>query len=151
MLEKLSVIPALFLALSFALTGCVGFAPAPSAIKDLGTPNVNPGAFTNVVEGSPDAVNLGVFTVPSGQVLVIRSVQIHPVSPGSGRLDVQLGQNIAGTSRAREAWNVTNSEPTVFEYPSGLVIASGSTLIIKNNSGSAGPVHVAINGYLATD
>ena len=136
---------------AFAMaSGCSSFI-LPSTIKDLGTPNINSDAFAEVVAGTPDAVNAGVYSVPAGKVLVITTVRIYPVNPGSGTLDVQLGQRIGGTDRAREHWLLPNSEPTQFDFSPGLVIASGSTLLVRNRPGSAGPVYVGISAYEADD
>jgi len=132
------------------VSGCNSFI-MPSTIKDLGTPNINSDSFAEVVASTTDAVNAGVYSVPAGKVLVIRTVRIYPVTPGSGTLDVQLGQRIGGTNRAREQWLVPNSEPTQFDFSPGLVVASGSTLLVRNRPGSVGPIYVGISAHEADD
>lgn len=119
----------------------------PSRIKDLGTTEIAPGDTEDVLEISPEAVNVGVFTVPPNKVLVITSVQIFPQNPGAGTLKVRLIQD----SRAREYWVVPNNLPTQLHIPTGLVIAPGYSLKIENYPDSAGSIRVKIVGYIARD
>lgn len=117
----------------------------PSKIKDLGTTVVNPGETKDVVEISPQGANAGVFTVPSGKVLIITTVMIFPQSPGAGTLQVRLIQN----SAARHYWVVPNNVPSQILYPTGLVIAPGYSLKMENYSTSSGSIRIIINGYIS--
>ncbi len=131
------------------LLGCNTSSLGPSDMVHLGA-TANPNETRDFYAGNPDATSAGVFTVPADGVLVIINVIIHPLSPGPGILDITMIQSDATLGdRTRQTWHVPNSQPTQFDFSPGEVISSGSKLMMKNESSSAGRVHVSFFGYVA--
>ncbi|MBA7547938.1 hypothetical protein ES705_40379 [subsurface metagenome] len=114
--------------------------------------HANPGQTQDVNGGNPDGTSAGLFTVPTGSVLVITRVIIHPTNPGTGILDITLIQsdNVL-PDRIRQTWHVPNSKPTEFDFSPGYVISAGSKLKIRNNDNSSSDVHVTLYGYMTHD
>ena len=128
------------------LTACASLV-STSEFVDLGTPDIRVGDFAEAVAALPDATNGGIYAVPSGKVLVVKTVTIYPLAPGDGTLDIQLAQRIGASDRAREQWIVPNAKPTQLDFSPGLVVAADSRLIVRNRPGSTGEVFVSILGY----
>jgi hypothetical protein len=89
------------------------------------------------------------YVVPSGQNLVITSIEFAP-SAGSGSLKMVLlnGFNI----ETYEEWDIPAGAITALQYPTGLVIGSGASPIIVPNSGSTtAAFNVYLHGYLTAN
>lgn len=92
------------------------------------------------------------YTVPSGENLVITSIQFDPGEPASGLLFVQL---LADGGNQAVTWPVSNASVSQLQFPgSGIVYGGGSTLAINmlasvNAVASASDVLVVeLHGYL---
>ncbi|MCK4793311.1 MAG: hypothetical protein KAV87_56805 [Desulfobacteraceae bacterium] len=123
----------------------------PSQMVSLGARS-DPGETQEVRSGNPDGTGGGVFTVPTEKVLVITKVVIRPYTLQAGTLDITLIQSDTQLGdRIRQTWWVSNSQPTQFDYSPGYVVSSGSKLMIRNDTGSSGEVHVSLYGYIESD
>jgi hypothetical protein len=112
------------------------------------------GAWVGVVNpltaSSPTGENLGPYTVPAGQMLVITDIECMPTSITTSYSTLGIVQS--GISR--DAWQVSNAKPTTqLVFPSGIVIASGQQLQTTVFSGQGNPVQqsVVVRGYLTTN
>jgi hypothetical protein len=75
----------------------------------------------------PDGSSGGFYVVPSGHQLVITTVQINTTDGISPQLS---GQG----SATRGSWTLNAAGSFQFQYPSGIVFSSGSTLLVVPQS-----------------
>jgi hypothetical protein len=121
----------------------------PTATKRLGVRSLSPGTTTEVVEVKNGADDSNKFTVPANNVLVISSAKVVPEKPGPGTVSVTLWYVESGNrTNVVEYWVGPNDEPTQLDFPDGLIVASESSLVVKNDIGSNGPVRVDIDGFI---
>jgi hypothetical protein len=82
------------------------------------------------------------YIVPAGSSLVITTVQINTAGSGS----VQMNQANSSGESTRASWTFAAGGSFEFQYPSGIVLSSGSDLSV---SGVTPPFEEAIlSGYL---
>jgi len=94
----------------------------------------------------PDAtMNSSAFTVPAGQHLVISTVQLDAGSAGSTVLLQQNGITVT----SRTTWLLFAAGTYQFQYPSGIVIAPGTTNLTIPPSGGVNNGY--IYGYLTSN
>ncbi|MCF6187035.1 MAG: hypothetical protein L3J49_06105 [Desulfobulbaceae bacterium] len=117
---------------------------SPSDVLKMGTASIAPDSTSDVVEVTPQAGNAGQVTVPTGKYLVITSMSVFPVSPGTGIIEMQLIQN----SSVTDYWKLSNAEPSHLSFGPGMLIDSGYALTIKNWASSGGNIRVNLYGYL---
>jgi hypothetical protein len=89
-------------------------------------------------EGTPSA---NIYVVPAGLSFVITSVDVSPNSSESIWVNIQ-----SYTGGFYGGWTVPGTFSTEFQYPSGIVVASGVTLAVFG-AGKPGSV-VTLHGYL---
>ena len=122
-----------------------------SDIKNLGSGQLRGGESRDVTESSPEASNVGLFTVPANKNFVITTVTFIPDVPSSNVIGVVLSLADDGIATARifDTWTVPMDHQTQLQFPTGLRVAPGFHFII-GNTGPAGenPIRVRINGYL---
>ncbi len=131
--------------LSLLLAGCVSAFVKPSDMVALGEV-AGPGETKTMRIGSPEGTGGGIYTVPDGRVLVITRAIIQPMNPGSGSLDITFLQSDAAGDRIRHTWRVPRIQPTEYDFTPGEQVSAGSTLKIRNNSGSDAAVR--LYGYV---
>jgi hypothetical protein len=86
------------------------------------------------------------YPVPAGQSLVITAIDIF--DGNDTYLTTQV--EILGPTGAYGVWKVQGSASSEFQYPSGIVVPSGTTLSLNLN-GSNEPIQVILHGYLTTE
>lgn len=130
-------------------SGCA-VAPKPSDFVELGTRLIGSGAREDLQRTSPRAANLGPYTVPSDRVLVITSVKIVPDNPGPGTVKIDLLQKDPSIDAIRRFWVFPADRPTQFDIlDSGIVVAPGFALSIRDAGGSAVAFRAYVFGYEA--
>jgi hypothetical protein len=94
--------------------------------------------------------NLG-YSIPGNESLVITAVDITPSSctPTSYAGITSLAITVNGSER--KSWSVAGQAITHFAYPSGIVLAAGSTPAIVNPGGGPCTVLVELYGYLTAN
>jgi len=87
------------------------------------------------------------YTVPVGSSLVITTVQINT----TGSVSAQLSQPNAG-GLDRGLWILSAGGSFQFQYPSGIVFSTGSTLAFNGPGGSFTPFTAAyLTGYIVSN
>lgn len=86
------------------------------------------------------------YVVPAGQSLVITAIDIF----NGNDTYVTTQVEILGPTGAYGVWKVQGSASSEFQYPSGIVVPSGTTLSLNLN-GSKEPIQVILHGYLTTE
>jgi len=81
------------------------------------------------------------FSVPTGQSLVITSVEVAP--PSNAITGVSLS---SGSGGYYGSWSVAANGTTEFPLSSGIVVPSGTTLYV---SGTAVSTEISVYGYLS--
>jgi hypothetical protein len=119
----------------------------PSQIVELFTQPIVQDSSADVHKKTYTNTDAGVFTVPAGMVLIIKTMLIISGSPGSGQNLIELSQG----GVVREAWVVKNDRTTSLQLRPGLVIAPEYALSVKNNLSSAGSISVHLFGYVTHD
>jgi hypothetical protein len=92
-------------------------------------------------------IAIGIFTVPANQRLVITTIDVRPLIPEVGPLEVGLLQEnpVTFSSITRELFTLPGGPMTQFQYSaSGIVIGPGAQL---SQSGSS-VADFRIRGYL---
>jgi hypothetical protein len=84
------------------------------------------------------------FSAPAGQSFVITSVEISPWTNSSTWVNIQGTNNVAVVTGWYGGWTVAGTVTTVFQFPSGVVVGSGSYLYVSGNLASS----VILHGYL---
>jgi hypothetical protein len=91
------------------------------------------------------------YSIPGNESLVITAVDLTPSSctPAlyTGISNVAITENNA----SRKSWSVAGQAASHFTYPSGIVLAAGSTPAIFNPGGSPCTVLVELHGYLTSN
>lgn len=88
-------------------------------------------------------VGTNAFVVPAGQSFVITAIDITPYS--NTQAWINLGNYNGGWYGG---WTVPGTGTTEFQYPSGIVVASGETMAVF--AGQPG-TSVIVHGYLTTN
>lgn len=83
------------------------------------------------------------YVVPTGQSLVITSVEFYPSFPSNSPSYVSISP--AGVDTFYANWVVQSNVTTSFQYPSGIVVASGTSLYFSSSVGGFGAY---LRGYL---
>jgi len=86
------------------------------------------------------------YAVPPGQSLVITAIDIFDGNDTYVTTQVE----ILGPTGAYGVWKVQGSASSEFQYPSGIVVPSGTTLSLNLN-GSNEPIQVILHGYLTAE
>ena len=135
---------------STMLVGCTALPIPPADMVELAAV-ADPGQTVDVRGGNPDGTGAGVFTVPTGKVLVIQNVIVQPMDPGAGNLRVTFIQSAGGLpDRIRDTWVVPNTEPTHYDFSPGTRVSSESRMKIRSEAGNPGKVAVLLHGYVAS-
>jgi hypothetical protein len=87
------------------------------------------------------------FEVPAGQSFVITSVNISPCSNPSTQADVYLTNQPSNWTTWYGEWDTLGWNTLEFQYPTGIAVASGTTLWL-NASQQCGAI---VRGYLTTN
>jgi hypothetical protein len=87
------------------------------------------------------------FSPPAGQSFVITSVEISPWTNNSTWVNIQGTNNAAMVTGWYGGWTVPGTVTTEFQFPSGIVVGSGSYLYVSGNLGSS----VILHGYLTME
>jgi hypothetical protein len=125
--------------------------------------------FTSIAaanSGTLTGLGGAAYSVPAGQTLVITEIEISPASPGAGINHVVLvtspNAGGVGVPVLLRDYKVSNGNSSEFPYRTGIAVSGGSTgvrLLVANgvpfssadNTPSAGPVYVFVNGYLTSN
>jgi hypothetical protein len=114
------------------------------------TTNVSiiPGQNVSMLRELPDgSIVFSAFVVPSGQSLVITSIDVLPSgSNGTSFLTV----NNMVTTYVRKYLRVP-ANSSQFQYPSGIVFPAGESIQIFTNAGNTSSVFVEMHGYLTSN
>lgn len=97
------------------------------------------GVFTNLV------TPLTQYTVPAGQNLVITSVDLYGYAGGTGDSEVELRDTVQQVRY--HLWLISGWNSLQFQYPSGIVLPSGTMPSIAASRGAV----VHMNGYLTNN
>jgi hypothetical protein len=117
--------------------------------KRLGVRALSPGKSSELVDMDTGSACPGTFTVPVENVLVISSVRIVPAEPGPGTIRVTLWHTWSDERRdVLEYWVSPNDRPIELDFSRELRVPAGSFLVVENQTTSAGPVRVDMDGYL---
>jgi len=122
----------------------------PSQIRHLTTAMIAQGDTGDLLEVGPTGGLLGTYTVPRKHVLIVTTVTILPVFPGSGVLETQLFRGPSGLQNS-ESWKVPMDRPTQLQFPNGLVFSPDEFFRVQNTGASDLPVVVELSGYEARD
>jgi hypothetical protein len=130
-------------ALAVALVQVTNTAAAPAITQDvskLASQNVQLLCLSsfNCTQILPDGSSGGPYVVPSGSHLVVTTVQINTTGSTSTQLEQPGG--------ARVSWTLNAAGSFQFQYPSGIVISSGSTLFMNFQ-----PDKTYLTGYLVSN
>jgi hypothetical protein len=121
-------------------------------IVDLGnTALPNAGTVTPFYSISPAGIFDFGYSIPANQSLVVTAVDITPSSCTPTSYTGISNVAITDNGNEREAWSVSGQAATHFVYPSGIVLAAGSTPAIENPAGSPCAVLVELHGYLTSN
>jgi hypothetical protein len=85
------------------------------------------------------------YIVPAGSNLVITTVQINMANSGSA----QLNQANSSGFSTRQSWTLTAGGSFQFQYPSGIVISSGSDMVVESITPPF--VEAFLTGYLVSN
>ena len=86
-------------------------------------------------------VSEGAYVVPAGQSLIITAVDVTPDNTSTW---INIGNYSGGWYGG---WTVSGTGTTEYQYPSGIVVASGETLdVFAGQPGTS----VIVHGYLTT-
>jgi len=104
------------------------------------------GAFSAAfLQVDPDGVNgTTAYAVPPGQSFVITGVDINP---NNYRTTSSLVSVFAGAGGLYGSWTVPGTVSTEFQYPSGVVVRSGTSLYLVADSAFG----VFLHGYLTAN
>ena len=132
---------ALVLALGLASGAGAQLVKKPSELIRLAAGPITPGQTENLKP--PVGTS---FAVPDKKVLVIRGINVLPIAPGPGVINVILKQGSNGMG----SWALPMAVPSHIPYPAGWPISAGPTknLAILNAGSSDGSINVELNGYL---
>jgi hypothetical protein len=86
-----------------------------------------------------------IYIVPAGSSLVITTVQINTAGSGSA----QLNQASSSGESTRASWTFAAGGSFQYQYPSGIVISSGSDLFINSVTPPFGEAF--LTGYLVSN
>jgi len=117
--------------------------------------SLNPGTNGTLDQMLNDGtVVLTPYVVPSGQSLVVTSINLNTGGPdaiGGGFIVFGLVNKVSG--RFRESWIVLNNGLTfTFQMPTGLVFPSGESIEVFNYAESSGAIiNMFVHGYLTTN
>ena len=107
----------------------------------------NSTSYTPFYSISPNATfNLG-YSIPSDQSLVITAVDVTPFECTPASYTGTSAVGLAVNTFNRSGWTVSGQTTTHFAYPSGIVLAAGSTPQMLNAS-AACTVLLELHGYL---
>ena len=121
----------------------------PSQMVELYTEfYVGPNSTENVHQKTYNGADAGVFTVPTGMVLIINTVVIHPSVFENGVGWIEIRQN--GVTRTRITVDFSRHDSFRQFWP-GLVIGPESTLSVRNVPVSHSSVYVRFYGYVTSD
>lgn len=121
----------------------------PSNLVELNCTGHSDDPETPCYAKSPDGrLDSTPYQVPRNMNLVITSVESDPLGPGGIQLDIQMtlrsGRFFPGIlTRAR--WRFPNTTTTVYQYPSGMVLAPGFQPFILQPGALS---DVTLRGYL---
>jgi len=87
------------------------------------------------------------FEIPAGQNFVITSVDISPCSNPSTQADVYLTNQSSDWTTWYGEWNTLGWNTLQFQYPTGIAVASGTTIWLNASQQCSAIVH----GYLTTN
>jgi hypothetical protein len=104
----------------------------------------NEGSVPLAEVGPDGTATTGDFVVPAGQKFVITVIELTNISTTSALAELTSSNN----GGFYGAWQVPVAGTTEFQYPSGVVVASGTNLAL---SAVTGGVYVAIHGYLTSN
>jgi hypothetical protein len=85
------------------------------------------------------------YIVPAGSSLVITTVQINTAGSGS----MQMTQASSSGVSTRASWTFASAGSFEFQYPSGIVLSSGSDILI--NSVTPPFIEAFLSGYLVSN
>jgi hypothetical protein len=103
------------------------------------------GYFVQFNLGGGVNTQAGPYVVPVGQSLVITAIDIF----NGNDTNVTSQVEILGPTGAYGVWKVAGSTSSEFQYPSGIVVQSGTLGL--NLNGSNEPIQVILHGYLTTE
>jgi hypothetical protein len=146
-------------AVTSALVTITNSADNPAVIQgvsQLTTQNVylvcraSPGGSNQCVRELPDGTASSTpFIVPTGESLVVTTVEIIPVGTNQGPYIVAIFNGRSGAGRK------TLVAPPVFstqyQYPSGIVFPALESVQLRTDTSNPGDVGMFVHGYLTTN
>jgi hypothetical protein len=103
------------------------------------------GQITNCGEGGISNTLPPPYTVPSGQNLVITSIELNGYAGYSGNNQVVLLDEVQNVGY--HLWDFSGPITSQFQYPSGIVLPSGTTPSVSSTNGA----FAQITGYLTNN
>jgi hypothetical protein len=145
-------------AISAALVNVTNTAASPAigqGVDRLASQNVmlvsvetSPALASPLGRMSPDGTySLSAFVVPSGQSLVITSIDVYPHSAGT--FNFAIANGVSGNPR--EFGTLQGPYTMLFQYSSGVVFPAGESVQFVNYSTSPDVMAVTAHGYLTSN
>jgi hypothetical protein len=113
-----------------------------------GKANVLPATMTELHQYIPGGTFGPAYVVPSGQNLVITSIEASVITAGPNYLNLYDNTTIG----QREIWYLPNVGTTQLQFPSGFVYPAGSSVYVYiGGQGATTQMIVDVHGYLTVE
>jgi hypothetical protein len=116
-------------------------------LTTLGKAAVNPAVLTQLYQYIPGGTFGPAYVVPSGQNLVITSIEASVLTAGNNYLNLYDNTTIG----QRELWYLPNTGMTQLQFPSGFVYAAGSPVYVYIGGAGTTQMFVDVHGYLTAN
>lgn len=108
---------------------------------------VTPATFTQLRQYITGGTFGPPYVVPSGQNLVITSIEVSVITASDSYLNLYDNETIG----QREYWYFPNPGMTQLQFPSGLVLPAGTPVYVYIGGSSPSPMVVDMHGYLTAN
>jgi hypothetical protein len=88
------------------------------------------------------------FVVPTGQSLVVTTIDVFPTTPSPGVNWIAIGNE---SNVLRENFYVSNAGSTQLQFPNGLVFSAGRSVLVNYFFGGGSPLTITAHGYLTSN
>jgi hypothetical protein len=116
-------------------------------LTTMGKAAVNPAVMTQLHQYIPGGTFGPAYVVPTGQNLVITSIEASVLTAGTTYLN--LYDNT--TNGQREFWYLPNVGTTQLQFPSGFVYPAGSSVYMYIGGNTTTQMFVDVHGYLTAN
>jgi hypothetical protein len=117
-------------------------------LTTLGKSAVSPSVMTQLHQYIPGGTFGPAYVVPTGQNLVITSIEASVFTAGNSYLNLYDNTTIG----QRELWYLPNAGTTQLQFPSGFVYPTGTSVYVYiGGSSSLSQMYVDVHGYLTAN